>query len=139
VSDVPLLLDTCTFLWLVMNEPISSRATGLLAAASAASVLTFISPISAWEIGMLTAKGRIQLTLAPQRLFSGALQQRGIQLANLTPEILIESCFLPGLPPRDPADRIIAATARNLGCRLITRDRELLDYGEQGHISAVAC
>jgi PIN domain nuclease of toxin-antitoxin system len=52
---------------------------------------------------------------------------------------LIASSFLPGRPPRDPADRIIAATARDYGCTLMTRDRALLDYGEQGHIRVLAC
>ena len=46
---------------------------------------------------------------------------------------------LPGDPPRDPADRIIVATARDLGATLITRDRALLDYGEQGHVNVVEC
>jgi PIN domain nuclease of toxin-antitoxin system len=57
----------------------------------------------------------------------------------MSPELLIAASFLPGKPPRDPADRIIAATARDLGATLITRDRVLLDYGAQGHLSVVAC
>jgi predicted nucleic acid-binding protein len=36
---------------------------------------------------------------------------------------------------RDPFDRIIAATARELGTTLITCDRALLDYGKQGHMA----
>jgi PIN domain nuclease of toxin-antitoxin system len=52
---------------------------------------------------------------------------------------LIASSFLPGKPPRDPADRIIAATARDLGATLITRDRALLGYGTQGHLSVAEC
>ncbi|MEA2794644.1 MAG: hypothetical protein QOI87_2024, partial [Bradyrhizobium sp.] len=44
-----------------------------------------------------------------------------------------------GKPPRDPADRIIAATARDLGATLITRDRALLGYGTQGHLSVAEC
>jgi PIN domain nuclease of toxin-antitoxin system len=53
--------------------------------------------------------------------------------------LLIASSFLPGKPPRDPTDRIIAATARELGALLVTRDRVLLEYGEAGHIAAMAC
>ncbi len=52
---------------------------------------------------------------------------------------LIAASFLPGKPPRDPADRIIAATARDYGATLITRDRALLDYGKDGHVKVVAC
>jgi PIN domain nuclease of toxin-antitoxin system len=57
----------------------------------------------------------------------------------MPPELLIASSYLPGDPPRDPADRIIVATARDLGATLITRDRALLGYGEQGHVSVVEC
>ncbi len=57
----------------------------------------------------------------------------------MPPDLLIASSFLPGDPPRDPADRIIAATARDLGATLITRDRSLLDYGAQGHMKVVEC
>jgi PIN domain nuclease of toxin-antitoxin system len=62
-----------------------------------------------------------------------------VRLADMSPDLLIASSFLPGRPPRDPADRIIAATARDYGCTLMTRDRALLDYGEQGHIRVLAC
>jgi PIN domain nuclease of toxin-antitoxin system len=60
-------------------------------------------------------------------------------LAELSPQILIASSFLPGDPPTDPADRIFAATAREYGYTLVTRDRPLLDYAEQGHLKALAC
>jgi PIN domain nuclease of toxin-antitoxin system len=54
-------------------------------------------------------------------------------------ETLITTSFLPGKPPRDPADRIILATARDLGATLVTRDRALLAYGEAGNVSTIAC
>ena len=57
----------------------------------------------------------------------------------MPPDILIGSSFLPGKPPRDPADRILAVTAREYGYQLVTRDRPLLDYADQGHIRALAC
>jgi PIN domain nuclease of toxin-antitoxin system len=60
-------------------------------------------------------------------------------LADLSPHLLIASSFLPGSPPRDPADRIIAATARENGWRLITRDKILLNYARAGHLEALAC
>jgi PIN domain nuclease of toxin-antitoxin system len=43
------------------------------------------------------------------------------------------------VPPRDPADRIIAATARAFDMTLVTRDRPLLDYADAGHLKALAC
>jgi PIN domain nuclease of toxin-antitoxin system len=57
----------------------------------------------------------------------------------MPPELLLLSSFLPGSPPTDPADRIIAATAREYGYTLMTRDSRLLAYAEEGHIRALAC
>jgi PIN domain nuclease of toxin-antitoxin system len=100
---------------------------------------TYISPITAWEIGMLVSRERLKLLIAPQRWFARLFDASGVRLANMSPDLLIAASFLPGSPPRDPADRIIAATARDYGCTLITRDRLLLDYGEQGHLRVLAC
>ena len=63
----------------------------------------------------------------------------GVRLADMSPDVLIASSYLPGKPPKGPIDRIIAATARELGATLVTRDRALLGYGEQGHIAVVEC
>jgi PIN domain nuclease of toxin-antitoxin system len=63
----------------------------------------------------------------------------GVRLAERSADVLIASSFLPGKPPQDPTDRIIAATARELGATLITRDRALLDYGAQGHVAVLEC
>jgi PIN domain nuclease of toxin-antitoxin system len=100
---------------------------------------TFVSPITAWELGLLVSRGRLQLLVTPQRWFARLFEAPGVRLADMSPDLLIASSFLPGTPPRDPADRIIAATAREYGATLITRDRALLDYGEQGHLRVVAC
>ena len=88
---------------------------------------------------MLVAKGRISLPSRPEVWFSQLLAIRGVRLADLSPDILILSSFLPGDTPRDPADRIIATTAREFGYRLMTRDRALLDYAAQGHLHAIEC
>jgi PIN domain nuclease of toxin-antitoxin system len=58
----------------------------------------------------------------------------GVRLIDLSPAISVDSTRLPGEPPRDPADRMIIATARALGGTLVTRDEELLRYGANGHV-----
>jgi PIN domain nuclease of toxin-antitoxin system len=98
----------------------------------------FVSPIMAWEIGLLVARGRIFLSRSPLIWFEEMLDS-GVTLAPMPLSILLDSSFLPGAPPRDPADRIVAATARACGYRLMTRDRALLDYGEAGHVEVIAC
>jgi PIN domain nuclease of toxin-antitoxin system len=64
-----------------------------------------------------------------------ALAAPGLALAPITPEIALESSRLPGLFHGDPADRIIVATARRTGAQLMTRDRELIQYGRKGHLA----
>ena len=46
---------------------------------------------------------------------------------------------VPGTPPADPADRIIAATAREYGFTVVTRDAKLLSYAGEGHLKALPC
>ena len=135
----PLLLDTCAVIWIADDQPIAPEADEAIQEAFHAGVLAFVSPITAWEIGLLVSRDRVRLMMSPQLWFDRMLAAPGIALANLSPAVLIASSFLPGNPPRDPADRIIAATAREYGYRLMTRDRLLLAYGEEGHLQVVSC
>jgi PIN domain nuclease of toxin-antitoxin system len=57
----------------------------------------------------------------------------------MPPKVLIASASLPGLPPKDPVDRILAATGRMFGYSIITRDGELMLYARAGHIKAIGC
>ena len=88
---------------------------------------------------MLVSLGRLTSPMEPRAWFRRLLGLPAVALAALSTDMLIASSFLPGTPPRDPADRILATTAREFGFTLMTRDRPLLDYGEQGHLDAVAC
>jgi PIN domain nuclease of toxin-antitoxin system len=132
----PLLLDTCAVIWLTEKASLRPAAVEVLRVNAGA---TYISPIIAWEVGMLAARGRLQLLIRPERWFANLFDVPGVRLAEMSPDLLIASSYLPGKPPRDPIDRIMAATARELGATLITRDRALLDYGEAGHVAVMAC
>jgi PIN domain nuclease of toxin-antitoxin system len=137
--NAPLLLDTCAVIWIANDEPVSQSVSDSMQHAIQVGEPVFVSPISAWEIGMLVARGRMTMLMKPEVWFGRIVQEQGMSLAEMPPELLIASSFLPGTPPRDPADCILAATAREYGYRLVTRDRPLLDYAEQGHIQALAC
>ena len=67
-----------------------------------------------------------------------ALATPGLSLAPLSPEIGLESSRLPSQFHGDPADRILVATARTSGGRLITKDRKLLEYGRERHALILA-
>jgi len=135
----PVLLDTCAAIWLMSRAPLSAASRAAIRSAQTANLGVYLSPITAWEIGTLVAKGRLHLTLTPEVWFESVLALPGVRLAALTPQVLLASTALPGNPPSDPADRIIAATARLYGYRVITRDSKLLNYAAQGHILAMAC
>jgi PIN domain nuclease of toxin-antitoxin system len=135
----PLLWDTCAVIWIYEKARLSQAALDAMGAAHREGVPSYVSPITAWEVGMLVSHRRLQLLIRPERWFANLFDVPGVRLADLSPDLLIASSFLPGKPPRDPADRIIVATARDLGATLVTRDRALLSYGEEGHIAVLAC
>jgi PIN domain nuclease of toxin-antitoxin system len=136
--DAPLLLDTCAAIWIAADEEISERTLNAINRAQETDAPIYVSPITAWEIGLLVSRGRLNLMMPPARWFSRLLQAPGLKLAMMPPDLLIASSFLPGSPPRDPADRILAATVREYDYVLVTRDRPLLEYARQGHIKALA-
>jgi len=87
---------------------------------------------------MLVSKKRLTLRL-PVMAWFNKLIDLGVMQAELTPEILVVSTEFRADELRDPADRIIAATARAFNYRLMTRDRPLLDFAASGQMSAIAC
>jgi len=135
----PLLLDTNAAIWMMRNEPLARAAQDAIDAASRSSTDVWVSPITAWEVGQLVSRHRLNLSVTPRGWFERLLAIPGMRLAELSPDVLIASSFLPGTPPRDPMDRVLIATARELAATLVTRDREILAYGEEGNVSVVAC
>jgi len=135
----PLLLDTCAAIWLSETQTLAEEATIALEECYDAGAAVYVSPITAWEIGLLISRGRLSILVKPQLWFRQLLDVLNFRIADMSPEVLIASSFLPGTPPRDPADRIMAATAREYGYVLITRDQPLLEYAARGHIRALAC
>jgi PIN domain nuclease of toxin-antitoxin system len=135
----PLLLDTCVLVWMATMSPEAMQARAILKNAYEQNLPVYLSPFSAWELGMLAAKGRFASAVPPRTWFAKLLALPGVELADLTPDILISANELPWQVHADPADRIIIATARELGLRLVTRDRKILDYAARGHVMALEC
>jgi PIN domain nuclease of toxin-antitoxin system len=129
-----ILLDTCAALWLANGSPL---ADGALEALEASDRIV-VSPISAWELGQLTSRRRLSLSM-DTILWWEALLEAGVELAAMDAAILIASSTLPGAQIRDPVDRILVATARRQGFRIMTRDRPILTYAASGHVQAIAC
>jgi PIN domain nuclease of toxin-antitoxin system len=135
----PILLDTCAAIWVMENAELESSAVDAMDQAFDRGEFVYASPITAWEIGLMAWRGRFKSQLTPQRWLKEFLETPNVKLAEMPPGVLLESSLLPGTPPRDPADRIIAATAREFGLTVLTRDRALLDYARGGYLNAVPC
>jgi PIN domain nuclease of toxin-antitoxin system len=133
------LLDTCAAIYIMEDQWMQQPAVDVIDEAYDRGEKVFVSPITAWEIGMLMSKGRLRSNHSPQRWLSLLTARPQIAMAEMPPHVLLESSFLPGQLHGDPADRIIAATAREYGFTVMTRDRALLDYAKQGHLSAIEC
>ena len=133
-----LLLDTCSLLFLAEKILIDSKAQSELEIASNNNSI-FVSPVSAWEIGRLSALRRIPMSMAPLRFFKTFATRPGVNLCELTLEIMVGSSYLPGRPHKDPIDRALIETARHYDFTLVTRDRAILAYGQQGHVKTLAC
>jgi len=138
-AELPLLLDTCAAIWISEGQALASDAVAAIERSHRSGEFIYVSPITAWEIGLLVSRGKLTSPMSPQRWFERLLQAPGLRLADMSPDVLIASSFLPGAPPRDPADRILAATAREYRYRLTTRDSPLLTYARQGHLQGLAC
>ena len=129
--ELPLLLDTHVWIWASENreDQLSRESLRTIDRISQNGTI-YVSAISPWEIGMLSAKRRITLSTQPLVWTEQALQAPGIQLVPLVPPIAIDSTHLPGNPPNDPADRLIIATARYVSARLVTCDEHILKYAK---------
>ena len=133
-----LLLDTCTIIFGANGTALNpSAVTAIETAIDEGRVR--ISPVSAWELGMLMSRNRIASTSEPLDFFNQALTRTLAKICELTPEILVSSCYLPGVIHRDPMDRILIATARAHDLTLVTSDRAILDYGAAGHVKTLEC
>ena len=133
-----LLLDTCAVIFIADDQRIEQPARREIASASATDGV-LVSPVSAWEIGLLAVKRGLAFVPDPKTWFNDFLASPGVRLAPLTPDIAIESSFLPLPLHADPADRLLIATARALTVPIVTRDERILAYARAGFLAALPC
>jgi PIN domain nuclease of toxin-antitoxin system len=129
-SVSPLLLDT--HIWLRyqgISGDIRASALPIIDHAATANAI-FVSVISIWEIALLVRLNRLALHTSVDRWTTEALSKPGINLLPFTPQIAIDSVDLPDPMHKDPADRILVASARVERLTLVTRDRDILSYAK---------
>jgi PIN domain nuclease of toxin-antitoxin system len=88
----------------------------------------FVSTISTLEIARLQAAGIIELKTPLNDWVRKTLDVLRCDTIEISHDIAIGAYMLPGDFHKDPADRLIAATAKKSGLVLLTADRRLLDY-----------
>ena len=133
------LLDTHCWVWMQFGqrEKFTSPARATIERAARVGGLC-VSVMSVWEVGMLESKGRLELKMNCAEWVRQALATPGLALVPLTTEIAMESSRLPGQFHGDPADRLLVATARIMGLKLMTKDDRLLEYSRHGHVRVFA-
>jgi PIN domain nuclease of toxin-antitoxin system len=136
------LLDTCAVIWLANGDPLARQAARRIVQAGLSGGV-FVSPVSAWEVGMLgnPRGGRRALRFLPDpgEWFARVMAGPGIRSAALASEIAVDASYLPGDLHGDPADPLLIATARHLGVPIVTRDTKITAYAGQGFVQAIAC
>ncbi len=138
-----LLLDTCVLIWLGNGGTMPSSVEEIIRLSSQAGA-AYVSPVSAWEIGLLSppgrsGSGRVQFLPDPHAWFARVADRTRFKEAPLTTRIAIEASHLPGTFHNDPGDRLLVATAREMKLAVVTRDGLILDYARQGWVEAVEC
>ena len=124
-----ILLDTHVLLWWINGDRalLSNDAIAAIEAELTGGEIA-ISSISAWEIAMLVAGGRLALSMDVSAWIAVAQEVEAVKFIPVDQEIGVKSVELPGVFHKDPADRIIVATARKLGAPVITADEKIHAY-----------
>ena len=122
------LLDTQAWLWSVLDHPRLSRRARTTLSGATANDRVGVAAISLKEASWLLAHGRIEIAAGagtwPLWLRSAASRPE-LEILPLTVDVAVESEHLGQSFPQDPADRLIAATARTHGLTLITADKAI--------------
>ncbi len=119
-----ILLDTHVIVWLAADEKRLSRtAKATIDEARQSTGGLAISGFTLYELSLLSRKKQIGLVISLEFLLS-EVEKRFVVLP-ITGQICVSALTLPAGYPKDPADRIIGATALVEGIPLITIDREI--------------
>jgi PIN domain nuclease of toxin-antitoxin system len=121
------LLDTHVLIWWLNDSKRLSRAQREVVESAHAGSPLLVSDISLWEVATLHSLGRIQLRMPLRTWLDKAVAPPLVRRHGVSPAIAAELATLPESFQRDPADRIIVATARVFGATLLTHDRRIID------------
>ena len=119
-----ILVDTHVVVWLAFDQDqLSQKARVAIDEARKNAAGLAISDITLLELATLTTKGRIHLDISLES-FLQEVESRFVVLP-MSGKVCARAVGLPETYPRDPADRIIGATALVSGLLLLTADRQI--------------
>ena len=121
------LLDTHVWWWWVTGEHGSSPAQKRILARASPAEPMLLSDISLWEVATLVSLGRLALTVPLREWIENAAAAPLVQRCAVSPAVAAAVAELPDDFHRDPADRLIVATAQVHGATLLTKDKRILD------------
>jgi PIN domain nuclease of toxin-antitoxin system len=123
---VKILADTHVLIWwLGAADKLSKTQRRALSRTDAANPL-LVSDISLWETATLVELGRIRLSLPLREWLDRATAPPLVERCSISPAIAAAVAELPPTFHRDPADRILVATAMVLGAELLTSDDRII-------------
>lgn len=123
-----IVLDTHTLVWWVTGDATLSKKAIKAIEREQAGGSIVVSAISAWEIAMLVAHGRLVLAMEVNSWLATIAEIEAVRFVPVDVEIAAKSVELPGEFHKDPVDRMIVATARKLAVPLVTKDDKILNY-----------
>lgn len=124
------LLDTHVLAWWLRNHPaLDQELRSKIDGSMREGHPTGVAAITLWELAMLAEYGRLRLFASIDLVLGRIESHPGIRVLPLTGRVAIESTRLGRTFPKDPADRLIAATARCHGLRLMTADERIRNSG----------
>ena len=124
-----LLLDTHVWVWSVEGDDrrLGRRARQSLARAESSDTIR-ISPASIFEVVALNSAGRLRLSQPVEQWIRERLEAAGVRLAEITPSVAIDAGAMTRAALTDPMDRLLVATARQLGATFLTSDARILEH-----------
>ena len=124
------VLDTHVLLWwLLKSSNLSKKHEALLDFLEEQGEVFAVSVMTLWEIAQLVERRRFLLQFALEPWLQGLEIRSELKILPLTSQVILDAQKLGTGFPRDPADRLIAATARTQGAKLLTVDQKIIDSG----------
>ncbi|MFN2604411.1 MAG: type II toxin-antitoxin system VapC family toxin [Gemmatimonadaceae bacterium] len=123
------LLDTHVWIWALEEDQrnLSPKILQFVRERGKAGEI-LVSDISFWEVANKSSGGKLTLSIETALWLERAANAPGATYLPIERAALIQSTRLGGAPPRDPADRILIATAQLNAATLVTADAQIIDY-----------